>query len=242
MLLLLAGTSEARALARELADRKIPAIATLAGATRMPERLALPTVVGGFGGAEGFERFLDEHAITAVLDATHPFATAISARTARIARARGLAHLLLLRPEWVPGPGDNWTTIAREEEAAEHIPPGATVFLATGRQNLSGFANLAGRRLICRRIDAPKAPFPWPNGEYLLGRGPFSLADEVALFRRLGIDWLVVRNAGGTSSRAKLDAARELGLPVAMIARPPAPEAETVETVEQALEWVRARQ
>ena len=239
MLLLLAGTSEAREIATRLAAAGIPAIATLAGATRMPERLAIETHVGGFGDDDGFIHFVTNHKISAILDATHPFATTISARTAKLSEKLGLPYLHLLRPQWEPGPGDDWTMIAREEDAAHHIPHGSTVFLATGRQSLGGFANLGGRSLICRRIDPPRAPFPYPNGRYLLGRGPFSFEDELKLFRELAVDFLVVKNAGGASSYAKLDAARELSIPVIMIERPAAPEAPTVDTVAQALDWVQ---
>ena len=236
-LLLLAGTTEARLLARALAEAGLDAVASLAGATRVPEPLALPTRRGGFGGDAGFERYLDSHPIHAIIDATHPFATRISARTARIARARGLPLLHLLRPPWAPGPGDDWRMIRREEEAAAHIPPGARVFLATGAQSLAGFANLAGRELICRRIDRPETPFPLPGGRWLLGRGPFSVEDEVALFSRLGVDVLVVKNSGGTGSRPKLEAARRLGLPVVMIDRPPPPPGPIATSVEEALGW-----
>jgi precorrin-6A/cobalt-precorrin-6A reductase len=47
------------------------------------------------------------------------------------------------------------------------------------------------------------------------------MADEEALFRRLSVDVLVVKNAGGAASRTKLDAARALRLKVLMIERPP---------------------
>ena len=118
-------------------------------------------------------------------------------------------------------------------------PPGATVFLATGRQTLERFANLDAR-LICRRIDALRGPFPLPNGEWMVGRPPFAVEDEVALFRRLGVDWLIVKNAGGEASRSKLDAARILRIPVGMLARPPQPDCARVETVEQAMAWIRS--
>ncbi len=240
-LLLLAGTTEARHLARALAEAGIDAVASLAGATRVPEPLALPTRRGGFGGDAGFQRYLDTHPIGAIIDATHPFATAISARTARIAARRGLACLHLVRPPWQPGPGDRWHMISREEEAAAHVPPGATVFLATGSQSVAGFANLAGRNLICRRIDTPKKPFPLPNGRWLQGRAPFSIEQEMALFQELGVDVLVVKNSGGTGSRPKLDAARRLGLPVVMLRRPPEPPGLIVRDVQAALNWAKAQ-
>lgn len=238
--LLLAGTAEARAIAGGLAAMPgVAAQASLAGAVRAPAALPLPTRIGGFGGEDGFAEFLRAQRIAQVIDATHPFAHRISARSARVCEPLGTGYLQVLRPAWAPGPGDRWTPIATEEDAARHIPEGATVFLATGRQTLDRFANLGGRRLICRQIDPPGAPFPYPGGEYLVGRPPFSVAGEAALFARLGVDWLVVKNAGGTASRAKLDAARALGLPVAMIDRPPQLDAPRVGTAQAALDRIR---
>lgn len=239
-LLLLAGTTEARLIARAVAAARLPAIASLAGATRTPEPLALPTRIGGFGGAEGFERFLHANAITAVLDATHPFAVAISLRTAAICQAQGVPYVQFLRPSWTPTDGDRWTFLNTEADAARHIPPESRVFLATGAQSLDRFAALAGRPVFVRVIDPPRGPFPWPNGQWVSSRPPYMLAQECDLFLRLGVDWLVVRNSGGSSSRVKLDAARELGLPVAMLRRPQQPEGPKVSTISAAVAWARA--
>ncbi len=241
-LLLLAGTGEARGLAQALAGMQgVSAIASLAGATSDPAPLALPTRTGGFGSAEAQAQWMRAEGIEAVLDATHPFASRITARTARISRTLNLPCLHLIRPPWRPGPGDRWVELADAREALDHIPAGATVFLATGRGTLADFAPLAGqgRRLISRQIEASGAPFPWPGGEYLVSRPPFGIADEIALFERLEVDWLVVKNAGGEGARAKLDAARALRLPVLLLARPAPPEGEVVESVEAALDWVR---
>lgn len=238
-LLLLAGTGEAKRVAWGLVDSGVPTIASLAGATRSPEPLPLPTRVGGFGGQAGFEDFLDRAGITAVLDATHPYAARITDRTARVCAARSMPYLQLLRPEWVLDEGDNWTEIACESDAAPQIQIGATVFLATGRQTLDRFANLEGRRVLCRQIDPPTAPFPFEGGEFIISRPPFSVEREEQLFASLGVDWLIVKNAGGTESRTKLTAARNLGIPVLLLRRPPMPDAPRVATVQEALDWVK---
>ncbi|MCK0094675.1 cobalt-precorrin-6A reductase [Yoonia sp. F2084L] len=237
-LLLLGGTGEARQIAAHL--RGTDAVISLAGATRNPETQPLPTRVGGFGGADGFERYLQDAGITAVLDATHPFAHKITERTARICRSLKVPYVQFLRPAWVAEPGDNWTQILDETEAAHHIPTNAVVFLGTGRQTLGRFANLVGREVICRQIDPPTDDFPFAGGRFLVGRPPFSVEDEVALFRQLGVDCLVVKNAGGAPSRTKLTAARQLGIPVLMIKRPAQGDWPVVDTVEAALDWVRA--
>ena len=239
-LLLLGGTGEARRMATALAGRAdIKVIASLSGATRSPAALPVETRSGGFGGDAGFKAWLDHHHPDAILDATHPFAARISARTARIALARGLPYLQLLRLQWQSSARDSWTEVAHEEDVAGIIPGNTAVFLATGRQTLPSFANLAiDRRLLCRQIDPPDGPFPYPNGDWIIGRPPFSVEQEIALFQHLAIDWLVVKNAGGDASATKLHAARALKIPVAMIARPPQPDAPRVATVEDALSWI----
>ncbi|MDJ0827596.1 MAG: cobalt-precorrin-6A reductase [Rhodobacter sp.] len=240
-LLLLAGTGEARQIANALAkEPRVSAVASLAGQTRSPVALGLPTRIGGFGGRDAFGDYLGHEKIDAVLDATHPFAHQISHRTAEVCGDRGVPYLQFLRPPWMPGEGDDWTFLNAEEEAANHIATGAVVFLATGPQNLDRFAGLQGCRIYCRRIDPPRAPFPLPGGDWLVGRPPFSVEEEMALFHDLAVDWLVVKNSGGWASRSKLDAARDLGLKVAMIRRPPQPQAPKVSTVADALSWVRS--
>jgi len=238
-LLLLAGTGEARQIARALGlNARLQVTASLAGATRFPADLGVPTRVGGFGGDAGFADYLGAHGVSAVLDATHPFAAHISRRSAAVCAANGVPYMQFLRPAWQAGPGDDWTFLTSEDQAAGHMAADAVVFLATGPQRLDRFANLAGRRVYCRRIDTPRNPFPFEGGTYLMGRPPFSVGDEVALFQNLGVDWLVVKNSGGQASRSKLDAARLLGLKVAMIRRPDSPAGPRVCSVAAALAWV----
>ena len=113
-LLLLAGTGEARAIADRLAETGVDAIASLAGATRIPKAMPLPTRRGGFGGDAGFRSFLAQKRIGAVLDATHPFAARISHRSARICEEEGVGYCQFLRPEWQQGEGDAWVFLKDE--------------------------------------------------------------------------------------------------------------------------------
>lgn len=238
--LLLSGTTEARRIAAELAslpERHV--IASLAGATRSPQALGVPTRIGGFGGAEGFAAYLRDERIDAVLDATHPFAARMSHRTHAVCAGMAVPYAQVLRPAWRPGPGDDWVFLDDETDAPRHIAEGSTVFLATGRQTLDRFEALKGSTLYVRQIDSAPGEFPFPRGGWVVGRPPFPVEDEIALFGRLGIDWLAVKNAGGDASRSKLDAARELGIRVAMIRRPVQPGGLKLESVAAAVDWVR---
>ncbi|MEM9909517.1 MAG: cobalt-precorrin-6A reductase [Pseudomonadota bacterium] len=235
--LLLAGTREAREIARLLVCEGIDAVGSLAGVTRAPEQLALPMRVGGFGGAAGFVDYVKSSNIRAVLDATHPFAARISRRTAQLCRKLDIPYCQFLRPPWTLEP--SWVSLTREEDLAAHVQKGETVFLATGRQTLARFANLSHANVICRQIEPPEGPFPFPSGCFHIARPPFSLDDEKELFQSLKVDWVVAKNAGGAMSRTKLDAASALNLNVALIDRPAQPEGAKAQTVEDCLSWLR---
>lgn len=237
-LLILGGTAEARALAQSLQD--LPgARVSLAGATRHALPLPLPTRRGGFGGADGFADYLRAEKITAVLDATHPFAARITARSRAVCDQLGVPYRQLLRPSWAPGSRDRWHSVPNAAAAVALLPKSVTVFLATGRQTVGAFAGLGTRRVFVRVIDPPKSAFPFAEGGFIVGRPPFTLSDETALFARLGVDWLVAKNSGGAEGRAKFDAARNLGLPVAMIDRPKGPRDRVFTSVSAALDWAR---
>ena len=52
------------------------------------------------------------------------------------------------------------------------------------------------------------------------------------------VDALLTQDSGGEHTASKLDAATDLGLPVVIIARPPAGNAPTVTTVAEVLPWL----
>lgn len=237
--LILGGTGEARALAAALVERKIDVVSSLAGVTAEPVLPPGAIRRGGFGGVEGLARYLAEADIGIVVDATHPFAAVISRHACEAAALHGIPYLRLERPAWRAGPGDRWQEVADAPAAAAALPSGATAFVTVGRKELSAFAARDDLRVIARAIEAPG--FDLPRGwKLVLARPPFTLEAEMALMRDEGVSVLVTKNAGGEATRAKLDAARALGLPVIMVARPVKPAAETAATVKEMVERVLA--
>jgi precorrin-6A/cobalt-precorrin-6A reductase len=235
----LGGTAEARELADALASARpeLVVVTSLAGRTLQPLAPAGQVRFGGFGGATGLVRYLTEETVAALVDATHPFARTIAANAAQAAATTGLPYLKLLRPPWRAVPGDDWREVADLPAAAGLLPPAARVFLAIGRMELQSFSHREDLKPLVRLVDPPSAPLPI-KAEVVLGRGPFVLEDELELLRRHRIGWLVCKNSGGDSTEAKLAAARQLGLPVFMVARPPAP-GPSVATVAEVLLWLR---
>ncbi len=227
-ILILGGTTEARELATALSKSGTDRIVTsLAGVTSAPVLPRGETRRGGFGGADGLQRYLEAETVDLLVDATHPYATQITASAHIAAAQSGCPYLRLERPPWTAKAGDTWHIVPDIDGAARALPDNATAFLTIGRQELGAFANRTDCRLIARMIEPPDVP---PVGiEIVIGRPPFAVEDETALMRDRNVTVLVSKNAGG--DRAKLDAARDLGLPVIMIDRPsglPEPDATTV--------------
>ncbi|GAA2459693.1 cobalt-precorrin-6A reductase [Streptomyces glaucus] len=222
--LILGGTTEARRLAAELAARPGVRVTTsLAGRVSRPGALDGDVRTGGFGGADGLAAWLRERHVDALVDATHPFAESITANAARAAAATGVPAVVLRRPGWRPGPGDRWHPVASLAAAAELLPRlGRRVLLTTGRLGLAAFAHLTGLHFVARSVEPPEPPMP-PDTHVLLARGPFTVAGETELLRGHRIDVLVTKDSGGRATAAKLTAARDLGLPVVVVRRPPLP-------------------
>ena len=239
---MLGGTTEARELAHELDARPgIRVTSSLAGRVRRPVLPDGTVRVGGFGGVEGMAAWLAEHTVDAVIDATHPFAAAISGNAARAAAQVHVPLLVLRRPGWVADGRDRWLGVDSLAAAARVVPGlGDRPFLTTGRQGLGAFASLDAQEFLIRTVDPPTVPLP-PRHVLILDRGPYSLDGELTLLRRHAIDVLVTKDSGGDATAAKLEAARRHGLPVVMVRRPPVPAGvQVVETVQCAVQWLEA--
>ncbi len=236
--LLLGGTSEARALAARL-HPELEVVSSLAG--RVPDP-ALPVGevrIGGFGGVDGLRRWLADGAVDAVVDATHPYAATITAHAATVCGELKLPHLVLVRPPW---PAGGAIVVSSDVEAANTVAAeGYTrVFLSTGRSGVAAFSGVDAWFLI-RAVTEPDARSLPRRHHIVLSRGPYHYDDELKLLREHRVDALVTKNSGGSMTRPKLDAAAALGIPVVMVDRPPLPPSvSTVANVDEAAAWVRS--
>lgn len=238
-LLILAGTTEATALARAVAERGLNATVSFAGRVERPRRQPLPQRVGGFGGAEGLARHLRETGVTHVIDATHPFAAQMSRNAVEACNATGVPLVALTRPEWRATEGDEWQRVPDIASAVAALDrPTMNVLLAVGRMHLREFAPNPQHRYVLRLVDPPEGALPFPDAEVIVDRGPFDEAADRAMMERHGIDLVVSKNAGGTGAYAKIAAARTLGLPVIMINRPAQPDRKEVFAVEDVFDWL----
>ncbi|QQN66523.1 cobalt-precorrin-6A reductase [Bradyrhizobium diazoefficiens] len=239
--LILGGTSDASLLAAEIARAGIDAVYSYGGRTRAPADQPLPTRIGGFGGVSGLADTIRREGITHVIDATHPFAAEMSRNAVEACAETGTPLIALERAPWTRAPGDSWIEVGDVAAAAATLPEAsANVFLAIGRQHIALFASRPQHTYTLRFVDPPEAALPFA-ADVIVSRGPFTLDGELEMMRRREIAWIVARNSGGDGARAKIDAARMLGLPVVMISRPQLPERLRVESVAEVIQWLGHR-
>lgn len=244
-LLILGGTAEAAELARRAGETyagRLQVVTSLAGRLAPRRDLAGEVRSGGFGGADGLARYLDTEAIDWLIDATHPFAEAISAHAGAACGKSGVPRLVLARPPWRRHPEDDWREVDGMAGAAGLVAGlGKRAFLSVGPGSARAFSQVKGVWFLVRVIETPDHPLPLAEYELITGHPPFTVYDERRLIAEHEIDVLITKNSGGLATEAKLGAARAATIPVVMVKRPPPPPGDLVESAEAALEWLGRR-
>ena len=241
-ILILGGTGDSAKLIPQLAALpNVETIASLAGRTPKPNVPIVGRVrLGGFGGVAGLAQYMKDEQVDLLVDVTHPFAVQIKLNAAMAASNVGVPRVLFSRSPWVRHPDDYWIEAGTLEEAADKLPEIADrVFLTIGRQELSVFSKLRSHWFLMRMITQPEPTLRLPPGEILLDQGPFDVAHEKELLAHYRIGAIVSKNSGGNAAYAKIIAAREMGMPVVMIPRPPLPEGDVVADLDGAVAWVK---
>ncbi|MCP9630168.1 cobalt-precorrin-6A reductase [Rhodopseudomonas palustris] len=238
--MILGGTADANRLAAAVAaEPRIAAVLSFAGRTETPRLPPIPSRIGGFGGVAGLMDYLRAERIDRVVDATHPFAAQMSRNAVDACAATGVPLLALERAPWQAQSGDRWIEV--DDLTAAAVALGAAprrVFLGIGRQNLDLFANHPQHSYLVRLVDQPRGLLPLTNVEIVVARGPFDRDSDRALLEAHRIEIVVAKNAGGEAAVAKIEAARDLGLPVVMVRRPAIPPRRTVASVAEVMDWL----
>lgn len=236
-ILLLAGSAEARQIGAALRDQGIGVRALMSEPPRGSNPMPMPFALHDFNDLAGLTAQMQS--CRAVVDASHGFDGIMTQQGFLAARQAGLPFVSLSRPSWDVGAGRNLQAAADVRIANAMIPAGRRVFSATGWASLPDYLPFAGSKLFLRQTGRHGRAAPYDFVELVFGDPPFTVADEIALFEKLGVEVLICRNLGGVPSRPKVDAAEALGLTTILIDRPAPPQgALVVRDVGAILDWV----
>ncbi|NQZ23031.1 MAG: precorrin-6A/cobalt-precorrin-6A reductase [Colwellia sp.] len=255
-LLILGGTADARHLATAAIADNIPVIYSIAGLVRVP-KLACRLVVGGFSQFGGLENYIAQQNVSAILDVTHPYAEVISTKAALAAKATSIPYWRFHRPAWQAPQGETWHEFNNLPQLVSQLALYPVVLFSIGQlpevlitqlKKQIATTSLMSKQneqqpLVQRQIvrTAAEAKFSLlPSMQWLKAIGPFVLQDELKLMEKYNIKALVTKNSGGESTKAKLQAAQQLAIPIFMQSRPELPAADKLFTEQSScLQFIR---
>ncbi|GGK17979.1 hypothetical protein GCM10008955_09260 [Deinococcus malanensis] len=224
-----AGTRDGSALAVQLAEageQVVLSVASDLGARVAPSHPNL-SLYSGPGGMEARRRALT--GARAVVDATHPYAVAITAQVQTLTAELGLPYLRYERPSAVPDDRSGIHLVPDFEAAARAASAYSRVFLATGSKDLDTFMRAApGAEVFVRLTPQPQVieralDLGIHPANLCAMVGPFTREFNTAQWRAWNIGAVVTKDSGDEGGfPAKLAAARDLGVPLIVVQRPPA--------------------
>ncbi|MEI7948181.1 MAG: precorrin-6A reductase [bacterium] len=243
MILLLGGTSETVQIAQALVSQGF--VVLLSTATTMPLRGQLPAGVrlrSGMLDDQGMVHLLRDEKITAVVDATHPYAEAVSRNAYNACLAAGIRYVAYERPRAIDNPVHGAPTHQAAAELAFSF--GKPVLLTIGVRNLPLYVVEARKRGIAMRARVLNHPDSVTachdaglnDSEILCADGPFTVEENIKHLKSFGV--LVTKDSGDAGGvGTKLEAARQSGCEVVVIERPsrPVPGYASIEALVQAL-------
>ena len=238
-ILILGGTTEARQLGSMLKANKLKATISFSGVIPNITEQSIPKICGGFGGAKGLAEYLSKKNITHLVDATHPFSTNISENAIIAAKSTGVHFVALERKQWSEELGDKWMKV-KDFDGAKQIITGQfqRVFLAIGRKEIGHFSEYTQHFYLLRVIDSSPVNFGPPKSQIIIDKGPFTFENDKKLLLKYNITKIITKNSGGVGARAKIDAARDLQIPIVMIERPEIHSRKAIHDTELVFDWI----
>ena len=214
---------------------------SFAGRVKFIKNNSLNSRIGGFGGVSKMSAWIIDNKISHVVDASHPFASEISLNVFNACILKKIPLIRLTRKSWEQSKNDKWINVKDYKEAANLLErEQKRVFLSIGRLNLNKFEICKQNFFLLRVVEELKEAPCFPNYFTLVSKGPFNLSQEIDLLNKFKINIIVSKNSGGAATKAKIEAARLLNLPVIMIARPNLPNIKEVLTIEDAYKWINS--
>ena len=245
------GTRDGNALAaqcREAGHPLVISVATEYGAAQARRHCPEAHIVTGHIGEAARRALLETNRPRAVLDATHPFATRISAQLERLCTGLEIPLLRYQRPG-APLPPEVVVCADMEEAGRRTVELGRRIFVGTGVKDLPGLLQTPGageRQWFARVTPNPESLERTvlagiPASRICAMQGPFSQRANEALWQDWEIDCVLSKDSGEAGGLpAKIAAAKTLGIPLLVVTRPVCNNPNQTSDLSAVLQWVES--
>ncbi|MGN0666356.1 MAG: precorrin-6A reductase [Huintestinicola sp.] len=227
--LIFGGTTEGRLLAEYCAEtgRDVyVSAATEYGSSLLPDSPHIRSLTGRMD-RDGISRFIRNNSISAVIDATHPYAVEASENIRNACSDNKIRSMRIIRC----GGESNGAGIYFESaaEAAEHLDrTKGSIFITTGSKELSVFCRIsdfadrcAVRILPTEKYISSCLEMGFRRDRIIAAQGPFSVEENVRHFSRYDSEYVVTKDSGAAGGfPEKYEAARSIGAKLLIIRRP----------------------
>lgn len=228
-ILIFGGTTEGRQLAEFCASHGINAcisVATDYGAELLPQSEYVHIHIGRADEKE-IESMIIRMGVSAVIDATHPYAKEV---TQNISTACTAVNALLYRIKRADDAVcKNALYFDDVAAAAKYLDTvNGNALITTGSKELSAFTSVHdyAERFTARVLDLPKVieqcrAMGFPDNRIIAEKGPFTAEQNIEHIKRSGARFLVTKDSGNAGGFAeKVSAADTCGVQLMIIKRP----------------------
>ncbi|MEW9699107.1 precorrin-6A reductase [Paenibacillus sp. SI8] len=232
MILVLAGTSDARELALHIRSVGFTVLTTVVteSAAKSMEAEQLPVLTGRLTVTD-MQELIRDRKISAVVDATHPFAEEASKNAMAASQQAEVPYVRFERQSLSIEQSALVTTVDDYKQAAElAAEKKGSIMLTTGSKTLKIFADrLIGlpdttliARMLPRKDNMEKCEELGIDQKNIVAmQGPFSKELNKALYEHYKVTLMITKESGKVGAvDEKLEAALEMGIPSIVIGRP----------------------
>lgn len=225
---LIGGTSEGRSLIRFMAELDIilyVSVATDYGASLIEPQPELHIMAERMDLA-AMKNFIATKRPDCVIDATHPYATIVTATVQKACEESNCKYLRLVRP--VADEHENCITVQDFNEAVELLShTEGNIFLTTGSKTLQEFTSVPyyKDRIALRILPMPDSlnkalELGYKPANIICMQGPFSELLNIEMMKRYNTRYLVTKDSGSVGGfEEKARAAAKAGAELIVIAR-----------------------
>lgn len=169
--------------------------------------------------------FIKTHQITKIVDLSHPYAVEVSKNAIKACDKYNLSYFRYLRESADTGSEINFTSLSQCVDFLKTVQ--ATVYFTTGSKNIHQFQKVRGKnRFVYRVLPVENSIHECRiNGlgleDIVAIQGPFSKQLNIALFKEVKADYIVMKNSGPRGgTQEKIEACQELNIKPLIISRP----------------------